>query len=153
MYSSTRVVRAVVCKHHACTVVHTCSSRARAVVVIVALVFNCVQHPACTRRQVRCSAMCLSGRNQGPTVQQQHQQQQQPTRVADAAQLYGVSDSPFPFKWVCGPQELESLIGGGKNEYARPGINDGRVLNRQLLGEFGAVIKKPCPMGRKSNAR
>ena len=52
----------------------------------------------------RCSAMCLSGRNQGPTVQQQHQQQQQPTRVSDAAQLYGVSDSPFPFKWVCGPQ-------------------------------------------------
>ena len=51
-----------------------------------------------------CSAICLSGRNQGPTVQQQHQQQPQPTRVADAAQLYGVSDSPFPFKWVCGPQ-------------------------------------------------
>ena len=43
--------------------------------------------------------------------------------------------------------------GGGKKEYARPGINDGRVLNRELLGEFGAVIKKPCPMGRKSNAR
>ena len=50
-----------------------------------------------------CSAKCLSGRNQGPTVQQQHQQQQ-PTRVANAAQPYGVSDSPFPFKWVCGPQ-------------------------------------------------
>ena len=51
-----------------------------------------------------CSAMCLSGRNQGPTVQQQHQQQQQPTRVADAGQPYGVSDSPFPFKLVYGPQ-------------------------------------------------
>ena len=38
-------------------------------------------------------------------------------------------------------------------EYARPGINSGRVLYRQLLGEFGAVIGKPCPMGRKSNAR
>ena len=36
---STRVVRAVVCKHRACAVVHTCSSSARAVVVIVALVF------------------------------------------------------------------------------------------------------------------
>ena len=69
------------------------------------------------------------------------------------AQPYGVSDSPFPFKWVCGPQELESLMGGGKKEYARPGMNGGRVLYRQLLGEFEAVIKKPCPMGRKSNAR
>ena len=39
VHSSTRVVRAVVCKHHECTVVHTCSSRARAVVVIVALDF------------------------------------------------------------------------------------------------------------------
>ena len=32
-------------------------------------------------------------------------------------------------------------------------MNGGRVLYRQLLGEFGAVIKKPGPMGRKSNAR
>ena len=39
VYSSTRVVRAVVCKHHACTVVHTRSSSARAVVVIVTLDF------------------------------------------------------------------------------------------------------------------
>ena len=39
VYSSTRVVRAVVCKHHACTVVRTCSSSARVVVVIVALDF------------------------------------------------------------------------------------------------------------------
>ena len=37
--SSTRVVREVVCKHHACTVVHTCSSSVHAVVVIMALVF------------------------------------------------------------------------------------------------------------------
>ena len=39
VYSSTRVVRAVVCKHHACIVVHTCSGSARAVVVIMALDF------------------------------------------------------------------------------------------------------------------
>ena len=39
VYSSTRVVRAVVCKHHACTVLHTCSSGVRAVVVNMALVF------------------------------------------------------------------------------------------------------------------
>ena len=74
-------------------------------------------------------------------------QQELPT-----AQPYGVSDSPFPFKWVCGRQWLKSLIGGGLKEYARPEMNGGRVLYRQLLGEIGAVIKKPCPMGRKSNA-
>ena len=39
VYSSTRVVRAVICKHHAFTVVHTCSSSASAVVVTVALDF------------------------------------------------------------------------------------------------------------------
>ena len=39
VYSSTRVVRAVVYDYCACTVVHTCISSARAVVVIVALEF------------------------------------------------------------------------------------------------------------------
>ena len=37
---STRVVRVVVFKHYPCTVVHTCGSSARAVVVIVAPVFS-----------------------------------------------------------------------------------------------------------------
>ena len=39
VYSITRFLRAVVFKHHACTVVHTCSNSARAVVVIVVLDF------------------------------------------------------------------------------------------------------------------
>ena len=60
---------------------------------------------------------------------------------------------PFPLSGFAAHSSSNPLIGGGKKEYARPGINGGRVLNRQLLGEFGAVIKKAGPMGRKSNAR
>ena len=39
VYNSTRVVRVVVFGYYACTVVHTCSSSASTVVVIVALDF------------------------------------------------------------------------------------------------------------------
>ena len=55
-----------------------------------------------TRRQGRCSAMCLAGREHSPTGKQKKKTATE-TTTADGTR-YGAFETPFPFMWACGPR-------------------------------------------------